>query len=196
MNWRLLLNTFYWNLNYWDSAATFSGDVINPEKNYPSGILLAVLLVFMSTFLPILVGTGAYEGDWSDWSDGFFITLGVEIVGPWLGYWMLLASTMTNVGMFEAEMSSDAWQVAGMAERGIIPKIFGQRSKYESPHYGVLLSLLFYCNTHYVRCEVGHLSAHMYVWAIAQLAVVWELHNPYEFLIFINLQSRHNLATL
>ena len=142
VNWRLLLNTFYWNLNYWDSAATFSGDVINPEKNYPSGILLAVLLVFMSTFLPILVGTGAYEGDWSDWSDGFFITLGVEIVGPWLGYWMLLASTMTNVGMFEAEMSSDAWQVAGMAERGIIPKIFGQRSKYESPHYGVLLSLL------------------------------------------------------
>lgn len=141
VNWRLLLNTFYWNLNYWDSAATFSGEVISPEKNYPTGIMLAVLLVFLSTFLPILVGTGASETNWEDWTDGYFIALAVDIVGPWLGYWMLLAATLTNVGMFEAEMSSDAWQVAGMAEKGIIPKIFAARSKYESPHYGVLLSL-------------------------------------------------------
>lgn len=141
VNWRLLLNTFYWNLNYWDSAATFSGEVISPEKNYPTGIMLAVLLVFLSTFLPILVATGASDTEWEDWTDGYFITLAVDIVGPWLGYWMLMASTLTNVGMFEAEMSSDAWQVAGMAEKGIIPKIFAQRSKYESPHYGVLLSL-------------------------------------------------------
>jgi L-asparagine transporter-like permease len=68
--------------------------------------------------------------------------LAVDIVGPWLGYWMLMASTLTNVGMFEAEMSSDAWQVAGMAEKGMIPKVFAARSKYESPHYGVLLSLV------------------------------------------------------
>jgi hypothetical protein len=43
---------------------------------------------------------------------------------------MLMASTLTNVGMFEAEMSSDAWQVAGMAEKGMIPKVFAARSKY------------------------------------------------------------------
>ena len=67
----MLLNTFYWNLNYWDSAATFSGEVISPENNYPSGIMMAVLLVFLSTFLPILVGTGASDKPWDEWTDGY-----------------------------------------------------------------------------------------------------------------------------
>lgn len=30
----------------------------------------------------------------------------------------MIVATITNIGMFEAEMSSDAWQVAGMAEKG------------------------------------------------------------------------------
>lgn len=43
-------------------------------------------------------------------------------------------------GMFEAEMSSDAWQVAGMADNGQLPKILGQRNRHGVPLYGVLLS--------------------------------------------------------
>jgi hypothetical protein len=31
INWRLYLNTFFWNFNYWDSAASYSGDVC-PES--------------------------------------------------------------------------------------------------------------------------------------------------------------------
>ena len=33
----------------------------------------------------------------------------------------------TAVGMFEAEMSSDSWQLAGMADRGMLPTVLGQR---------------------------------------------------------------------
>ncbi len=42
---------------------------------------------------------------------GYFVHLATVIVGPWLGYWMLAAAAVTNIGQFEAEMSSDAWQV-------------------------------------------------------------------------------------
>jgi len=115
--------------------------VKDPEKSFPPGIALAVLLVFLATFLPVLIGTGASDRPYSEWRDGYFISLAVQIAGPWLGYWMLLASSMSNVAMFEAEMSSDAWQVCGMAERGIIPKVFGERNKYGTPKYGVLVSL-------------------------------------------------------
>src|SRR5690348_13879472 len=108
-----------------ESAASFSGEVENPGKNYPLGMGIAVLLVFFSAFLPVLIGTGASSKPYSEWTDGYFITLGKEIVGPWLSYWMMLASALTNVGMFEAEMSSDSWQIAGMADRGILPSILG-----------------------------------------------------------------------
>jgi amino acid transporter len=141
VNWRLLLNTFYWNINFWDSAAAFSGDVKNPVKNYPPGIGMALLLVFLSTFLPILIGTGASDRPYTDWTGGFFVAVSIEIAGPWLGYWMILASSMTSIGMFEAEMSSDAWQVAGMAERGIIPKVFAERNKHGAPKWGIAMSL-------------------------------------------------------
>jgi amino acid permease len=44
--------------------------------------------------------------------------------------------------MFEAEMSSDAWQVAGMADNGQLPKILGRRNSHGVPLYGVLLSAM------------------------------------------------------
>lgn len=40
VNWRLLLNTFFWNINYWESAACFSADVEEPAKTFPEGCLL------------------------------------------------------------------------------------------------------------------------------------------------------------
>jgi amino acid transporter len=60
--------------------------------------------------------------------------------GPWLAYWLMLGSALTNIGMFEAEMSSDAWQVAGMADRGILPSVLGTRNRFDTPTYGILLS--------------------------------------------------------
>jgi amino acid transporter len=101
---------------------------------------IAVGLVFFSAFLPILIGTGASKAPWSEWTDGYFVTLGKEIVGPWLSYWLMLASALTNIGMFEAEMSSDSWQIAGMADRGILPSFLGKRNAYDTPTYGILLS--------------------------------------------------------
>jgi amino acid transporter len=140
VDWRLLLNTFFWNINFWESASSFSGDVENPGKNYPTGMFIAVLMVFLSCFLPVLIGTGASKDPYTEWRDGYFVRLAAEVVGPWLGYWMMFAAAVTNIGMFEAEMSSDAWQVAGMADRGILPNILGKRNEYGAPTYGVLLS--------------------------------------------------------
>jgi amino acid transporter len=101
---------------------------------------IAVLLVFFSAFLPILIGTGASSAPFSAWTDGYFITLAREIAGPWLSYWLMIASALTNIGMFEAEMSSDSWQIAGMADRGILPSFLGHRNSFDTPSYGILLS--------------------------------------------------------
>jgi amino acid transporter len=140
VDWRLLLNTFFWNINYWESAASFSGDVKNPDKNYPRGMGIAVVMVLLATFIPVLIGTGISEDPYTSWKDGYFITLAFDVIGPWLGYWMMGAAAITNIGMFEAEMSSDAWQIAGMADRGILPSFLGERNVHGSPTYGILLS--------------------------------------------------------
>lgn len=87
VKWRLLLNTFFWNINYWESAAAYSGDVQNPGRDYPRGMCVAVVLVTISLFLPVFVGIGASKVPYEEWTDGSFTKIATDVAGPWLGYW-------------------------------------------------------------------------------------------------------------
>ncbi|KAI4318563.1 hypothetical protein MLD38_032250 [Melastoma candidum] len=54
--------------------------------------------------------------------------------------WVQGASAISNMGMFIAEMSSDSFQLLGMAERGMLPEIFAKRSRYGTPLLGIIFS--------------------------------------------------------
>ncbi|KAL6633710.1 hypothetical protein ACP70R_026381 [Stipagrostis hirtigluma subsp. patula] len=60
--------------------------------------------------------------------------------GAWLMWWVQAAAALSNMGMFVAEMSSDSYQLLGMAERGMLPAFFGWRSRYGTPLVGILFS--------------------------------------------------------
>ncbi|CAJ2671252.1 unnamed protein product [Trifolium pratense] len=140
VNWGLYLNTLFWNLNYWDSVSTLAGEVNNPGKTLPKALFYAVILVVLGYFLPLLVGTGAIEVNRELWSDGYFSEVGRVIGGVWLRTWVQVSSALSNMGMFVAEMSSDSFQLLGMAERGMLPAFFAKRSRYGTPLIGILFS--------------------------------------------------------
>ena len=62
-----------------------------------------------------------------------------EVGGEWLGVWTIFAAAISNIALFEAEMSGDAYQLMGMADRGLIPKLFTKRSRYGTPTNGIIL---------------------------------------------------------
>ena len=41
-----------------------------------------------------------------------------QLGGEKLAGWVVLSSAMSNIGLFEAEMSSDSYQLLGMAQKG------------------------------------------------------------------------------
>jgi amino acid transporter len=45
----------------------------------------------------------------------------------------------SNIAMFQAELSSDAFQLMGMADRGHLPKIFSKRSAHGTPTWGLIV---------------------------------------------------------
>ncbi|CAM6126533.1 unnamed protein product [Calypogeia fissa] len=139
VNWRGYLNTLFWNLNYWDSASTLAGEVEEPKKTFPKALLWAVLLVVFAYLIPLIAGTGAVGGS-SEWDDGYFADIAMAIGGVWLKWWIEIAAALSNMGLFEAEMSSDSFQLLGMGERGMLPQIFAVRSKYGTPLMGILCS--------------------------------------------------------
>ncbi|XP_030454105.2 probable polyamine transporter At1g31830 isoform X1 [Syzygium oleosum] len=140
VDWNLYLNTLFWNLNYWDSISTLAGEVDNPKKTLPRALFYALILVVLGYFFPLLIGTGAVPLDRELWTDGYFSDIAKIIGGVWLRWWVQAAAAMSNMGMFVAEMSSDSFQLLGMAERGMLPDFFAKRSKYGTPLTGILFS--------------------------------------------------------
>lgn len=140
IDWTTYLNTLFWNLNYWDSVSTLVEEVEKPERTLPKALSYALVVVVASYILPLLAGTGATNVIRSEWSDGYFATIATGLGGSWLGWWMAIAAAVSNMGMFEAEMSSDSFQLLGMAKRGMLPKFFARRSAHETPTFGILAS--------------------------------------------------------
>lgn len=51
-----------------------------------------------------------------------------------------MAAIGSQAGLFIAEMSSDSYQIAGMSDTGMLPKLLAHRSKHHTPTFGILLS--------------------------------------------------------
>ncbi|CAA6657509.1 unnamed protein product [Spirodela intermedia] len=141
VQWKGYFNNMFWNLNYWDKASTLAGEVEDPSRTFPRAIYGAVALVVASYLVPLMAGTGALDrSKTEEWSDGYFAQVGLLIGGVWLKLWIQAAAGMSNMGLFEAEMTSDAFQLLGMSEIGMLPAIFANRSKYGTPTISILCS--------------------------------------------------------
>ena len=140
VHWRPLLNSLFWNLNSFDVGASFAGEVRDPERVFARAMFLAVILTVFSYIIPLAAGLGGMDSRQEDWSAGYFATVAATIGGPWLGIWTVFASAVSNIALFEAEMSGDAYQLMGMADRGLIPKLFTKRSRFDTPENGIILN--------------------------------------------------------
>ena len=141
--WRPFLNNLFWNLNSFDAGASFAGDIDgDPGVVLPRAMFGAVLMVFVCYFFPLLVAIGASEAEQHEWVDGFLARIASEVVGPWLGGWTVFAAGISNIAMFQAELSADAFQLMGMADRGHLPKIFSTRSPQGTPTWGIVVGTL------------------------------------------------------
>jgi amino acid transporter len=119
--WRPYLNNMFWNLNSFDNAGSFAGETSSVKTTYPRGIFIGVIMVALGYIVPVLVAVGATDYRQADWVDGHLGTVAVNIGGRWLGAWTIFAAGISNVAMFEAEMSSDAFKIMGMGK----PFFFG-----------------------------------------------------------------------
>jgi len=121
IQWALLLSILLWNTSGWDNAGCCAGEVANPERVYPSAMILSVLLVTGVYLLPLGVGVGV-DAHWPAWTEGYFPKVGAKIGGHWLGTWLTLAGLISAVGMLNALLCTSARVPYAMAARGMLPR--------------------------------------------------------------------------
>jgi len=140
VRWGAFINVMFWNLNYWDSVSTLAGEVAEPGKTLPRALAVAVLLVVAMYLLPLLAGVGVLPDVGGGWSLGYFAAVARRVGGPWLAWWVVAAAAVSAAGQFEAEMSSDAFLLLGMAQRGFLPARLAGRSRRGTPGLAIALS--------------------------------------------------------
>nr|POE86322.1 putative polyamine transporter [Quercus suber] len=121
--------------------STFAGEVDQPQKTLPRALFITVIFTCMAYVFPLLAVIGALSVEPSEWGAGFMAQAAELIAGKWLKIFLEVGAMLAAIGPFEAQLSSTAFQLLGMADIGSLPKFFGLRSKwFNTPWVGILLS--------------------------------------------------------
>jgi amino acid transporter len=156
-----------------------AGEVSDPARTFPRALGIAVVLVISAYVLPLLIGLGIAT-DSSDWTLGYFATVAQHVGGKWLAWWIVVAAAVSQLGQFEAEMSTDSYQLLGMAERGFIPAIFAHRSSHGTPTYAILASSV----------GIAAMASFNFLDIVELLNVVYCMAELLEFMAFLWLRMR------
>jgi amino acid transporter len=181
VKWVPFMNVMFWNLNYWDSVSTLAGEVENPKKTLPKALGIAVVLVVLSYLIPLLVGVGV-ASNVEEWQLGYFATIAEHVGGKWLAWWIVCAAAISQIGQFEAEMSSDSFQLQGMAERGFLPAVFSVRSKHGTPTMAIIFSSF----------GIMTMASFNFLEIVELLNIVYCMAELLEFLAFIWLRYKYS----
>jgi len=127
-----------WNYMGWDNASTVAQEVERPQRNYPRAMLISAGLVAITYILPLAaVGLAGVPAD--QFSTGAWTDAARTIVGPWLGFAVVLGGTLNGAGMFNALMLSYARVPYALAKDGLLPKFLARTRSNGVPWASVLV---------------------------------------------------------
>ncbi len=131
-----------WMYSGYDSMSTIAGEVSNPRKLIPRGLMIAMPIIVLLYFLPTLAGL-AGVGDWSNWATTggtSFVEVAKTLGGPVLGYVMLGVAVISNMALYQDYLTSGSRPAYAMAADRLLPKAL----TWAHPKYGTpVVSILF-----------------------------------------------------
>jgi hypothetical protein len=74
--------------------------------------------------IPFIAISGVDKPHYTTWEDGSYTAIAQAIGGVWLCTWVLISNFFGNLGLYVAEMTKDAFQLAGMADSDLAPAFF------------------------------------------------------------------------
>lgn len=135
----LALAAVLWNYSGWDNVGTFAPAVHEPQKTYPRGLLLALLVIFLAYLLPLLAGL-RLDPVAADWKDGYFVQLGAHAWGPALMIVMMLTAVMSAWAQYTSQLLYVLPLPVNLARDGYLPGWLARADARGVPAYALLVS--------------------------------------------------------
>jgi len=133
-----------WNYMGYDNASNVAGEVENPQRTYPLGIILTIALVALGYVIPIaaLSRSGIPP---SEWTTGSWATLGGYVGGRWLALAIVLGGMVSSFGQFNALLMSYSRLPLAMAHDGLLPRVFARvQPGTGAPYVAIIACALLY----------------------------------------------------
>jgi amino acid transporter len=138
------LGVIIWNYIGWDAVSTVAGEVERPQRTYPLALGLAIPLITLGYVLPMLAALSAphaLAGDLSQWTDGYFATVGGVLAGSWLKSLIILGAVVSQIGLFSSLLLSGSRVPAVMARDGYLPSgLTREHPRYGTPTRSIIVS--------------------------------------------------------
>jgi amino acid transporter len=127
-----------WCYNTLDSVSIVAEEVEAPRKTYVRAYSLAIPLIFLAYFLPIVIATSV-DPDYGAWTDHHFTTLGFRLGGEWLGTWIALGALASNLSIFHGALMVNTRVPMVLAARRQFPAPFASLGKrFGTPWFALL----------------------------------------------------------
>ena len=142
-DWRegfaLFVATLCWNAQGWVNVGNIASDVREPQRSFPRGSGLAVLLVALNYIYPVLL-CSALAPDASQWDTGFFATIGSRIA-PWCGVLATVGALLSCANNFLPQMgtTSRALRFAALYRMAPLPVLSRSLGRARVPAAAILL---------------------------------------------------------
>jgi amino acid transporter len=125
-----------------------AGEIEEPQRIIPRGLMIAVPIIVAAYVLPTIVGLAAVDG-WADWAteDGTsFVEVARSLGGRALGGAMLVAAIVSNVALYVDYLASGSRPAYAMARDNLLPKWLDRaHPKYGTPYLSILLLAAINC---------------------------------------------------
>jgi amino acid transporter len=127
-----------WNYMGWDNASTVAGEVHNPQRNYPLALLGALALIATCYVIPVaaLWHTGI---DPTAFTTGSWVAVANQIVGPALGWAIVIGGMVCGLGMNNALVLSYSRVPYAMAQDGMLPSAVAKTNSKGVPWISVMI---------------------------------------------------------
>lgn len=136
----------FWAFAGFETSLGVSGEIKDPQRNIPRGILLGAGIVFIFYVLIQTVVQGMFGGQISHFKDAPLAAVADNIVGP-IGATVLLVATMISCfGNISGDVMATPRLLFAGANDGLFPRFLGKvHPKFATPYVAVIIyaSLIF-----------------------------------------------------
>jgi len=145
-----------WNYIGWDNASTVQGEVRDASRSYPRALALALPLVTLGYFVPLLSTLAA--SDWTTWTDGGWPAIArsaAGTAGPWIAIWIALGGMVSALALFNALLLAYSRIPFVMATDNLLPSSLARTDERGTPRNAVIVSAI--CYSFFVLVPFGRL---------------------------------------